>query len=175
MKTSVFCGVSVDGFLARLDGKFDFLEHAGSEPHGYEEFIATVDVLVWGRNTYEVVLGFGGEWPFKKPVIVLSSGEIKPAPAGAAVDHMSGDPAEIFTALEARGFKHAYIDGGITVQRFLAAGLIDRMIVTRVPVLIGEGIPLFGPLGRDVLLEHVATRTYKTGLVQSEYQIVAPN
>lgn len=172
MKTSVFCGVSVDGFLARHNGKFDFLEHAGSEPHGYTEFIATVDVLVWGRNTYEVVLGFGGEWPFKKPVIVLSSGEIKPAPSGANVEHMSGDPAEIVAQLEARGFEHAYIDGGITVQRFLAAGLIDRMIVTRVPVLIGEGISLFGPLPKDVLLEHVATRTYKTGLVQSEYQVV---
>ena len=173
MKTSVFCGVSVDGFLARLDGKFDFLERGGSEPHGYEEFIATVDVLVWGRNTYEVVLGFGGEWPFKKPVIVLSSGDIKPAPAGAAVEHMSGEPAEIVAAIEARGFKHAYIDGGITVQRFLAAGLLDRMIVTRVPVLVGEGIPLFGPVPKDILLEHVRTQTYKTGLVQTEYRVVS--
>lgn len=171
MKTSVFCGVSVDGFLARLDGRFDFLEAAGSEPHGYEEFIATVDVLVWGRNTYEIVLGFGGEWPFKKPVIVLSSREIKPPPTGAAVDHMSGDPADILASLETRGFEHAYIDGGITVQTFLAAGLIERLIVTRVPVLIGEGIPLFGKLPNDVLLEHVATRTYKTGLVQSEYLV----
>ena len=173
MKTSVFCGVSVDGFLARLDGRFDFLEHAGKEPHGYEEFIATVDVLVWGRNTYEVVLGFGGEWPFKNQVIVLSSGEIKPAPAGAAVEHMSGDPAEIFDALEARGFQHAYIDGGITVQRFLAAGLIHRLIVTRVPVLIGEGIPLFGPLPKDVLLEHVRTQHYPSGLVQTEYHLTS--
>lgn len=171
MKGSVFCGASVDGFIARLDGKLDFLEHGGQEPHGYEEFIATIDVLVWGRNTYEIVLGFGGEWMFEKPVIVLSSGTIKPPPEGAKVEQMSGDPKDIMSQLEARGFKNAYIDGGITVQRFLAAELIDSIIVTRVPVLIGEGIPLFGPLGKDVLLEHVATRTYKTGLVQSEYRI----
>ena len=172
MKTSVFCGISVDGFLARLDGTLDFLEHGGQEPHGYTEFISTIDVLVWGRNTYEIVLGFGGDWPFKKPVIVLSSGDIKPAPEGAAVEHMSGEPAEIFAALEARGFQHAYVDGGITIQSFLAAGLIERMIITRVPVLIGEGIPLFGPPAKDILLEHVATRTYKTGLVQTEYRVL---
>jgi dihydrofolate reductase len=173
MKTSVFCGISVDGFLARRDGTLDFLDHGGQEPHGYEEFIATIDVLVMGRNTYEWVLAFSGGWPFDKPVFVLSSHEIKPAPAGAVVEHLSGDPKDIVAALESRGFKHAYIDGGVTIQRFLRAGLIDRLIATRVPVLIGEGIPLFGPVPKDILLEHVATRTYKTGLVQSEYRLAA--
>ena len=171
MKTSVFCGISVDGFLARHDGTLDFLEHGGQEPHGYEEFMAEIDILVWGRNTYEVVLGFGGDWPFLKPVVVLSSNEIKTPPTGAAVEHLSGDPKDIITQLEARGFEHAYVDGGITIQRFLRAGLIDRLIATRVPVLIGEGIPLFGSLDRDILLEHVETRTYKTGLVRTEYRI----
>jgi dihydrofolate reductase len=84
---------------------------------------------------------------------------------------MSGEPAEIARQLEARGFQHAYIDGGITIQRFLAAGLIDRLVITRVPVLIGEGIPLFGPLPHDVTLRHVATRCYGSGLVQSEYEV----
>ena len=141
MKASVFCGTSVDGFIARLNGKLDFLDHGGQEPHGYEEFIATVDALVMGRNTYETVLGFGGAWPFDKPVFVLSSREIQPPPAGAAVEHMSGDPKDIVAQLEARGIGHAYIDGGITIQRFLRAGLIDRIIFTHVPVLIGEGNP----------------------------------
>ena len=171
MKASVFCGTSVDGFIARLNGKLDFLDHGGQEPHGYEEFIATVDALVMGRNTYETVLGFGGDWPFDKPVFVLSSREIQPPPAGAAVEHLSGDPKDIVAQLEARGIGHAYIDGGITIQRFLRAGLIDRIIFTHVPVLIGEGIPLFGSLPHDIILEHVATRTYKTGLVQSEYRV----
>jgi dihydrofolate reductase len=84
---------------------------------------------------------------------------------------MSGEPLEIVARLKARGFKHAYIDGGITIQRFLAAKLIDRLVITRVPVLIGAGIPLFGPVPSDIGLRHVATRCYKGGLVQSEYEL----
>jgi dihydrofolate reductase len=64
------------------------------------------------------------------------------------------------------------VDGGITIQRFLRAGLIQRLIITRVPVLIGSGIPLFGAVPRDIPLQHVATRHYPSGLVQSEYRIL---
>jgi len=172
MKLSVFCGVSVDGFLARPDDGLDFLDAGGSAPHGYEEFFGSVDVVVIGRRTFEVVLGFGG-WPYgKKPVVVLSSGALDfSAVKGGVVERMGGEPGEIAKKLGARGFRHAYIDGGATIQRFLAAGLIDRLVVTRVPVLIGEGIPLFGPVPRDILLRHVATRTYEGGLVQSEYEM----
>ena len=170
MKASVFIGISVDGFIARPNGTLDFLP-AEPEPHGYEEFMETVDALVMGRNTYETVLGFGGDWPFDKPVFVLSSGAIAPAPAGAKVEHMSGDPADIVSQLEARGIESAYIDGGVTIQRFLRAGLIQRLIITRVPVLIGEGIPLFGSLPHDVVLEHVRTQHYPSGLVQTEYRV----
>ncbi len=168
---SVFVGTSVDGFIARLDGTFDFLDAGGSEPHGYEEFMATVDALVIGRNTYEVVLAFGG-WAYgNKPVFVLSTHPLAPAPAEAIVEHMSGDPADIVAQLTARGIQHIYVDGGITIQRFLRAGLIQRLILTRVPVLIGSGIPLFGALPHDILLKHVATRQYTGGLVQSEYTV----
>ena len=174
MKISVFCGVSVDGFLARPDHALDFLDAGGQEPHGFEEFFASVDVLVIGRKTYEIVLTFG-EWPYgKKPVVVLSSGHIDFSPVeGGVVEQMSGDPSEIAAQLKARGFKHAYIDGGITIQRFLAAGAIDKLVITRVPVLIGAGIPLFGPVPRDIPLRHIETRCYKGGLVQSEYEIGA--
>jgi len=171
MKASVFIGTSLDGFIARANGSFDFLPPGGGEPHGYEEFMATVDALVMGRNTFETVLAFD-TWPFPdKPVFVLSTHTLAPAPSGAVVEHMSGDPAEIVSQLEARGFKHIYVDGGVTIQRFLCAGLIQRLIITRVPVLIGEGIPLFGSLEHDVALTHVATRQYKSGLVQSEYLV----
>jgi dihydrofolate reductase len=171
MKLSVFCGVSVDGFLARTNHALDFLDAGGAEPHGFEEFFGSVDVLVIGRKTFEVVLGFG-KWPYgKKAVVVLSSRPLDFSTIkGGTVEQMTGAPAEIATHLEARGFKHAYIDGGITIQRFLNAGLIDRLVVTRVPVLIGEGIPLFGTVPRDIPLHHVATRTYRGGLVQSEYK-----
>jgi dihydrofolate reductase len=172
MKASVFVGTSLDGFIARADGALDFLPPGGGEPHGYDEFIATVDALVIGRNTFETVLAFD-EWPYgKKPVFVLSTRPLPRLPAGAAVEHMSGAPAEIVSELESRGIAHIYVDGGITIQRFLQAGLIQRIVVTRVPVLIGTGIPLFGPLQRDIRLEHVATRQYASGLVQSEYVVV---
>ena len=172
MKLSVFCGVSVDGFLARPNDALDFLETGEQEPHGFEEFFDSIDVLVIGRKTFEVVLTFG-KWPYgKKSVVVLSSRPLDfSSVRDGIVEQMSGEPAEIVTRLKARGFKHAYVDGGITIQRFLAAGLVDRLVITRVPVLIGEGIPLFGRLPRDISLRHVATRCYKGGLVQSEYEV----
>lgn len=171
MHASVFVGTSVDGYLARLDGSFDFLPAGGGEPHGYDEFIATVDALVIGRRTYEVVLRFK-RWPYgKKPVVVLSTSALARVPPNARVEHLSGDPAHIWSQLEARGIRHVYVDGGITIQRFLDAGLIHRLVITRVPVLIGSGIPLFGPLSADVRLRHVATRSFSSGLVQSEYHV----
>lgn len=174
MKASVFVGASLDGFIARADGALDFLHSGGGEPHGYEEFLASVDALVIGRKTYETVLGFGG-WAYgTKPVFVLSTRPLAPAPAGAVVEHMSGAPAEIVARLAARGIGHVYVDGGITIQRFLREGLIQRLIVTRVPVLIGTGIPLFGPLERDIVLRHVGTRQFPGGLVQSEYLVAEP-
>jgi dihydrofolate reductase len=173
MKASVFVGTSLDGFIARANGALDFLPPGGGEPHGYDEFMATVDALVIGRKTFETVLTFEG-WAYgKKPVFVLSSRPIAPAPAGAVVERMSGAPADIVSQLAARGIQHIYVDGGITIQRFLQAGLIQRVIITRVPVLIGTGVPLFGPLPRDIALKHVATRQYASGLVQSEYVVSA--
>jgi dihydrofolate reductase len=172
MKLSVFCGVSVDGFLARPNHTVDFLDTGEQVPHGFEEFYGSVDVIVMGRRTYEFVLGFGKWFYGQKPVVVLSSHPLDFSwIKGGVVEQMSGEPAGIKTRLKARNFKHAYIDGGVTIQRFLTAGLIDRLIITRVPVLIGEGIPLFGPVPRDIVLHHVATRSYQGGLVQSEYAI----
>lgn len=173
MKTSVFVGVSVDGFIARADGGLDWLP-SDAEEHGYEAFIASVDALVIGRHTFEKVLTFDS-WPYgEKLVFVLSTHALAPAPAGARVEHLTGTPSEITSQLAVRGLGHIYVDGGITVQRFLDAGLIQRLIITRVPVLIGSGIPLFGATRRDIPLKHVATRQYASGLVQSEYEVVAP-
>jgi len=181
MNISVFVGTSVDGFIARHNGTFDFLDEGGNDPHGYEEFIATVDAIVMGRNTFEIVLAFP-EWPYgKRRVVVLSSKPVDLSKVrGGSVEHpvehpveqMSGSPAEIVAKLAATGAQHLYVDGGITIQRFLEAGLVNRLIVSRVPVLIGQGIPLFGPLTRDVRLHHVATKHYPAGLVQSEYQVL---
>jgi dihydrofolate reductase len=172
MKASVFVGTSIDGFIARLNGDLDWLPPGGGEPHGYDEFMASVDALVIGRKTFETVLGFG-EWPYgAKRVVVLSSRPLDfSAVRGGMVEQMGGPPAEIVSRLAASGAQHIYVDGGITIQHFLRAGLIDRLVITRVPVLIGDGIPLFGSLPRDVRLRHVLTRSYPSGLVQSEYLV----
>ena len=173
MRASIFVGTSLDGFIARLDGSLDWLPSGDEdEDHGFAEFFASVDALVMGRHTYQTVLGFGA-WPYgTKPVYVLASSPLASLPPGAVVQRLAGEPRDVVARLEALGVRHAYVDGGITVQRFLDAGLVQRLVLTRVPVLIGTGIPLFGALARDVRLRHVATRTFATGLVQSEYEVV---
>ena len=173
MVASVFIGTSVDGFIARPDGSSDFLPAGGGEPHGYIEFFNSVDALVIGRGTFETVLAFP-EWPYgDKRVIVLSSQplDLSKVP-GNRVEQMQGSPREIVSKLEARGIRHIYVDGGVTVQGFLRAGMIQRLIITRVPVLIGQGIPLFGSLPNDIRLEHVQTQHYASGLVKTEYRVI---
>jgi dihydrofolate reductase len=174
MKASVFIGTSLDGFIARSNGEFDFLPADGGEAHGYNEFIASVDAIVMGRNTFETVLPMK-PWPYgKKRVVVLSTKRLDfSAVVGGNVEQMSGDPAEIISKLAATGATHLYIDGGITIQRFLRAGLIQRLIITRVPVLIGTGIPLFGSIEKDIRLRHISTKQYPSGLVTSEYEVTA--
>ena len=172
MTASVFIGISVDGFIARKNDDLDFLPE-DCEPHGYTEFIASIDAIVMGRKTFEKVLTFGA-WPYgDKRVVILSSRPIDLSVVrGGVVEQMAGEPAEIVAQLAARGIHNLYIDGGVTIQRFLRAGMIQRLIITRVPVLIGEGVPLFGALAHDVRLRHTATRHYPSGLVQSEYEVV---
>jgi dihydrofolate reductase len=172
IRCSVFVGTSVDGFIARTNGGLDWLPPGGGEEHGYTAFMATVDAIVMGRGTFDAVLAFD-RWPFEKPVIVLTTHDGDASvPPGARVEFMSGAPRDVVWQLAERGLTHLYVDGGVTIQRFLNAGLIDRMTVTRVPVIIGAGIPLFGPTTRDVRLEHAGTRTYPSGLVTTEYAVV---
>jgi dihydrofolate reductase len=174
LTASVFIGTSVDGFIARKNDDLDFLPEGGGEPHGYNEFIASVDAIVIGRKTFEKVLSFA-TWPYgNKRVVVLSSHPLDLSKAvGGVVQQMAGPPAEIVSQLATSGAHNLYIDGGITIQGFLRAGAIQRLIITRVPVLIGEGVPLFGALPHDIRLRHVATRAYPSGLVQSEYEIAS--
>ena len=155
MNASAFVGTSVDGFIARPNGELDFLPQGGGEPHGYNEFIATIDVIVIGRNTFETVLGFGG-WPYgKTPVVVPSTRpsifrlcqerELSRCPEARGRSSPSYRPEDFSTPtsnMESR------------LKGFLRAGLIQRLTITRVPVLIGEGIPLFGALPRDVNPKH---------------------
>jgi dihydrofolate reductase len=133
-----------------------------------------VDAIVMGRHTFETVLSFGA-WPYgEMPIIVLTSRPDKiVAPDGAKCEAMTGTPREIAERLAERGLSHLYIDGGTTIQRFLDAGLIERFIVTRIPVVLGSGIPLFGPVSKDIRFEHITTHAYPSGLVQSEYRTLS--
>jgi dihydrofolate reductase len=141
VKASVFVGTSLDGFLARPDGAFDFLSAGDTEgsPHGFEEFLASIDAIVMGRNTYDVVLPMS-VWPYgSKPVFVLSHRPLPPPPSGVVVERVSGEPSEVLSRLASRGIGHVYVDGGATIQAFIRAGLIQHLTITRVPVLIGPG------------------------------------
>lgn len=173
MEATVFVGTSLDGFIARENGEIDWLPGFESgEDYGYQAFFDGVDFLVMGRNSYDLVRTFDS-WPYgSKPVIVLTSRPLEiPESLAGTVERMSVPPAEVVRTLAARGARSLYVDGGKTIQAFLAEGLIQRLIISRVPVLIGSGIPLFGSLPGDVPLRHIATRSYSTGIVQSEYEV----
>lgn len=176
IKCSVFIATSLDGFIARKDGAIDWLVgdelEASGEDYGYKAFFDSVDALVMGRNTYELALTFP-EWPYTDKRVVVLSSSTPPIPErlSTSVSHLAGTPTEVVQRLSADNARHLYIDGGKTIQGFLAAGLIDEMIITRIPILIGEGIPLFGPLVQDIHLEHIQTRAYGNGLVQSHYRV----
>lgn len=174
MSAHVFIATSLDGYIARSNGDIDWLPaFEPGEDYGYRAFVDGIDAIVMGRASYEKVLSFG-DWPYgETPVVVLSTRQlhIPPARAGTVLQ-MRGEPAEIMAQCAARGWAELYVDGGATIQRFLAAGLVDRLIITRVPVLLGEGLPLFGPIGRDLRLAQVRTHAYPNGLVQSEYRVI---
>lgn len=173
IKVSVYIATSLDGFIARKNGDIDWLEGGESgEDYGYAEFMSTVDYVVMGRNTYEKVLSFGG-WHYEKKVVVLTSREmIIPPELEDKVETLSLSPAALLDELERRGARHLYLDGGVTIQRFLQEGLVDEMTITTIPILIGEGLPLFGPLDGDVKLELIKSQSFKNGFVQNKYRIL---
>ena len=177
IKSSVFIATSLDGFIARTEGSIDWLNEANSivpsgEDCGFAGFMESVDVLVMGRNTFEQVLSFG-EWPYgdKKVVVLSRKGVAVPVTIKNKVSTSSEDPKSLVERLEAEGVKHLYIDGGKTIQSFLASNLIDEITITTIPVLLGAGLPLFGPLKKDINLKHVSTNAYPFGFVQNRYCI----
>lgn len=175
-RVSIFMGRSLDNFIAKPDGDIRWLDEGEPPPEGedfgYSAFIATVDRLVMGRNTFEKVLEFD-EWPYEVPVIVLSR-RLKEVP-----EHLHGRvtiddaaPEALLERLVGEGVEHLYVDGGQVIQSFLRAGLVDTMTLTTLPIVIGAGRPLFGELGVELRLRHTATRSWENGLVQSTYEVV---
>jgi dihydrofolate reductase len=175
---AIYLGMSVDGFIARLDGDLGWLtggDEAGGAPDdggggdfGFDRFVAGVDALAMGRSTYEVIAPVG-EWPYQgKPVHVLSTTLPEGADTRITVHHSF---EELVAALSLAGYRRVYVDGGRTAHAFLAAGLVTELTLTRVPVLIGTGLTPFGPLPADIALEHRRTEAFPGGAVQSTYGV----
>lgn len=175
---SVYIAVSLDGFIARENGDLDWLDKASEnipkgEDCGYNLFISNVDVIIMGRNTYEKVLSFG-KWPYENiKVIVLShflgSDSRKPS---QNIEFYNGKPETLVDRLKNEGAKKIYIDGGKTITNFLSNGLIDEIIITIIPVLLGNGIPLFGNIMKDVALKLNDSKAYDFGFVQNTYKVI---
>ncbi len=183
---AVFLGMSVDGFIARLDGDLSWLTGEGGEPaaaggeaptpddgaggdFGFGEFVRGVDAVLMGRSTYAFIAPFE-DWPYEgRPVHVLSTTLAEGADRRISV-HRSLE--EAVDALSGAGYRRVYVDGGRTVHEFLAAGLVGELTLSRVPVLIGTGLTPFGPLPHDLRLDHVGTRSYPGGMVQSTYRVL---
>jgi dihydrofolate reductase len=168
-RCSVFIAASLDGFIARTDGSLDWLsivERPG-EDYGYRAFIDDVDALVLGRRTYESVLRFDS-WPYaKKRCVVLTH---RPPTPRHGEEFFAGSPSELVRRLSLAGTRRIYVDGGDVIRQFLAAGLIDDLTLSTIPVLLGDGVRLFGGTGAEIRFALVASRSFSSGLVQHEYR-----
>ncbi len=171
----VFIAISLDGFIARPDGDIGWLLQRDDpmEDHGYSDFIADKDMIVMGRGSYEKVMTFG-TWPYDRPVLVLSrqlAGTSVPEALRGKVQFSNLAPKEALAELTQQNVHRVYVDGGQLVQSFLRDGLINDMVITTVPVLIGAGRPLFGALPQDIDLTLLSSRSFPSGLVQSTYRV----
>jgi len=183
MKCSAFIATSADGFIARSDGSVDWLESVGNPEAGMAEgyidfatYIATVDCMIMGRKCMEMISSFdlpGEQWPYGTLKIFVLSKTVQTPPDNLKdkVAMLSGDLAALLNRLEAEGHQSAYIDGGTTIQSFLNLGLLDEIIVTQVPVLIGDGTPLFGKTQRDIALTDARAVACPSGYIQYHYRI----
>lgn len=174
MPNIVYIATSLDGYIADQDAGLDWLHKIPNPDNldfGWVDFLGRIDALIMGRNTFETVCGFGGDWPYPKPVFVVSDSLSSIPPAFADKARLiSGTPQEIVEQLHHQGLNQLYIDGGQTIQGFLHADLIDEMIITQVPVLLGGGVPLFGELPQQLEFEHVHSEVLLNALVKSHYR-----
>ena len=173
-KNSVFIATSLDGFIADKDEGIDWLEmipNPQQDDMGAIAFFKQVDAMIMGRNTFETVLGFGVDWPYPFPVFVLSN-SMKNPPKGYEnkIQILNGPLKEVLGKIHNQGHHSIYIDGSTVIQNFLKEDLIDELIVTRIPILLGGGISLFGDMSNSLEFEHVKTEVYLDQIVQSNYR-----
>jgi len=176
-RVAVFVGLSVDGYIAGPDDELAWLDEASAgaegEDHGYDAFMKGVDAVLLGRRTYEVVVGFPS-WPYGGRRVIVASRSLPPTGDGrpGSVQVTPEAPAPLLKRLRREGVRKVYLDGGRLITAYLEAGLVDELTLTRLPILLGDGLPLFGRMRRRVRLRHAGTRTFASGLVQSRYDVV---
>lgn len=173
-KNSVFIATSLDGYIADKCGKIDWLEsipNPDNDDMGYVAFTKNIDALVMGRTTFETVLAFDIDWPYYKPVFVLSN-KLKEIPQSHQDKAflVKGTLIDILEHIHAQGYERLYIDGGTTIRSFLKADLIDEMILTTIPILLGGGSPLFEDLPHEQEFELMDSRTYLNQITQNHYR-----
>ncbi len=173
-QNSVFIATSLDGFISDRNGGIDWLQTVPNPENndiGYSQFMERIDALVMGRITYETVLNFGIEWPYTKPVFVLSQ-TLKDIPKElkGKVFIVKGPLKNVLNEIHEKGFYKLYIDGGSTIRSFLQEDLIDELILTTIPVLLGGGLPLFTELPHELKFELVECKVYLNQIVQSHYK-----
>ncbi len=174
MKNSIFIGTSIDGYIADRNGGLEWLDAIPlpeGEDMGYFKFMESIDALVMGRATFETVLGFDVDWPYDKPVFVLSNKltEIPEIYRDKAF-LVSGPLKKVLKHIHRKGFDRLYIDGGRTIQSFLNEDLVDEMIITTIPVLLGGGFPLFGDLPKESVFRCLDTKVFAKDIVQRHYR-----
>ena len=172
-RNKVFIATSLDGYIADKNGGLDWL-HATPNPEGidmgYGQFMAGMDALIMGRNTFETVCNFDMPWPYQKPVFVLTNTLKKvPNKAEGKATLVSGSLKDVLEEIHKQGYHQLYIDGGQTIQNFLEEDLIDEMIITTIPVLLGGGTPLFGKLSVPIHFRCVESQLFLNSIVQSRY------
>jgi len=174
MSNIVYIATSIDGYIAREDHSIDWLmdlPNPDKSDYGFSEFLDRLDGIIMGRKTFEIVMGFK-QWPYAKPVpiFVLSNSLLAlPEKVLGKAELVTGELKEILKSLKKREINNLYIDGGKTVQSFLKEDLIDEMTITRIPILLGSGIPLFDNNSLELRFEHVETKVFNNMLVRSKY------
>ena len=173
MSNIVYIAISLDGYIADKEGGLDWLNTCNPDnlDLGFFDFMDRIDAIVMGRNTFKTVCDFECDWPYSKPVFVLSkSMKFVPEEYREKVELISGSLPEVISTLNQKGYNELYIDGGITIQGFLKEDLIDEIIITSIPILLGGGTPLFGELNEQKAFEHLKTEVLLNAMVQSHYQ-----
>ncbi|WP_394175244.1 dihydrofolate reductase family protein [Thalassotalea litorea] len=175
LQCTAYIATSLDGFIAGESGDLSWLDAANAlmpegEYCGFSAFMDSIDYLVMGRNTYEKVLSFGGDWVYNKPVIVLSSRYLAiPEHLKDKVSASSQPIHELCEKLMLQGAKRVYIDGGFTIRRFIEAKLLTDIEITLIPTAIGKGVSLLSGLAQEQKFTLLDTKVYDFGFVQLKY------